>query len=607
MLSTNLGDPDTVLTARDHVVGLSEHRSRRRQRLQLARAIYSGDPVRLAVVTHLSELSEITGADRAAAVWVDEYGDPVAHTHVIVDLMSDRPRRSFPVEPLERAWEVGLPGVYETAGANRRAGDGASRFAVALGSDGARSWFLVCESVGPRARLSDEDRQRALFVSGECAGALLHQDLDPDEGRGPRLGASKPDGFVGFPVLKDCEGQEDRLDVSARVEQRFMVLRVARALVDEDAGAGDPHGWNERVRVLEDEVLQRVAEGGDSEDVWSTAFAGLRERDLARLARGLTVVGRRAEVEGHRHGAMELYRCAFDAAAAVMDAELAVDAARFQGRIQRRSARWDKAVGAYQVACEVARAAGLDAKNAQALGGLAAVRQEIGNLPLARSGYQEALELATRSGVRDVVAAIHHGLLALEHAAGNLVAALNHGWTAVGSYENTSDRVRSLAGLAGALVDFGDRSTAVDAWTIVSREAEDVYYRMYAFDALAYLAALRGDLAEFERNAAACDALGWEDGSRSAKAEILFYRGLSYQALGMLDAAERWLERAVRHADEFGLNRTLFRAEEALKQLVDAPKPREAVEVAGNTEPSAPREVREGLREMRRVAVGASV
>lgn len=604
MLSTNLGDSDSALTARDHVVGLSEHRSRRRQRLQLARAIYSGDPVRLAVVTHLSELSDITGADRAAAVWVDEYGDSVAHTHVILDLMSDRPRRSFPVEPLERAWEVGLPGVYETAGANRRAGDGASRFAVALGSDGARSWFLVCESVGPRARLSDEDRQRALFVSGECAGALLHQDLDPAEGRGTRLRASEPDGFVGFAVLKDCEGHEDRLDVSARVEQRFMVLRVARALVDEDAGAGDPTGWDERVGMLEDEVLRRVAEGGDSEDVWTVVLAALRGRDMARLAHGLTVVGRRAEVEGHVNGALELYRCAFDAAAAVMNAELAVDAARFQGRVQRRAARWDKAVGAYQVACEVARAAGLDARAAQALGGLAAVRQEIGNLPLARSGYQEALELATRSGVRDVVAAIHHGLLALEHAAGNLVAALNHGWTAVGSYENTSDRVRSLAGLAGALVDFGDRATAEDAWTVVSREAEDIYYRIYAFDALAYLAALRGDLADFERNAAACDALGWEDGSKSAKAEILYYRGLSYQALGMLDAAERWLQRAVRHADAFGLNRTLFRAEEALARLTDAPS---GAEVAEYTEPSAPREVREGLREMRRVAVGASV
>ena len=606
MLSTNLGDSDPAVAARNHVVGLSDHRNRRRQRLELARAIYSGDPVRLAVVTHLSELSDITGADRAAAVWVDEYGDSVAHTHVMLDLMSDRPRRSFPVEPLERAWEIGLPGVYESIGANRRAGDGASRFAVALGSDGARSWFLVCESVGPRARLSDDDRQRALFVSGECAGALLHQDLDTTEAGGLRVRDAQSRGFVGFPVLKDCEGSEDRVDVNARVEQRFLVLRAARALVDEDAGAGESGLWDERMVALEAEVFRRAEDGGDTEDVWSTVLAALRARDLVGLARGLTVVGQRAEVEGHLNGAMALYRCAFDAAAAVMHAEVAVDAARFQGRVERRSARWERAVGAYRLAGEVARAAGLDAKAAQALGGLASVRQEIGNLPLARSGYQDALELATRSGVRDVIASIHHGLLALEHAAGNLDVALNHGWTAVGSYEDPSGRVRGLAGLAGALVDYGDRATAEDAWTVVSREAEDVYYRIYAFDALAYLAALRGDLAAFEENAAACDALGWEDGPKSAKAEILYYRGLSYQALGMLDAAERWLGRAVRHAEAFGLNRTLFRAEEALKRLTDAPTPIE-VQLAGKTEPSAPQEVREGLREMRRVAVGASV
>ena len=604
MLPTNLGESGAASAVRTHVVGLSEHRVRRRQRLQLARAVYSGDPVRLAVVTHLSELSEITGADRAAAVWVDEYGHRLAHTHVMLDLMSDRPRRLFPMEPLERAWEIGLPGVYESRG--RRGGDGASRFAVALGSDGARSWFLICESVGSRARLSDEDRQRALFVSGECAGALLHQDLDISESGVTRIRQPESRGFVGFSVLQDCEGREDRPDVSARVEQRFLVLRVARALVDEDEGAAEPDQWRERVASVRGEVLRRADKGGDAEDVWSSLLGALGDRDLARVARDLVVVGQRAEVEGHLHGALELYRCAYDAAAAVMSADTAVDAARFQGRVQRRSARWDEAVRQYEVAYEVALAAGNEAKAAQALGGLASVRQEIGNLPLARESYRSALTLADRSGVRDVVASIHHGFLGLEHAAGELDAALRHGWTAIGTYEDGVARIRCLANLAGVLIDLGDRVAAEDAWTIVARESTEVYYRTYALDALGHLAALRGDLQDFERYTSACDALGWEEGSRSAKAEILYHRGLSYQALGMRDAAERWLGRAIRHAEEFGLNRTLFRAEEALARLEQESRADER-ETVESTKPSAPPEVREGLREMRRAAVGALV
>lgn len=608
MLPTNIAESGAARTGRTQVFGLSEHRSRRRQRFQLARAIHSDDPVRLAVIAHLSELSDLTGADRAAAVWIDEYGESAPHPHVLLDLVSDRPRRSFAAEPLERAWEIGLPGVYDSAGgAGRTWADGGSMFTVALGSDGARSWFLVCDSVGPRPRLGEEDRQRALFLSGECASALLHQDLDTSTEDGVvRLRAPETKGFVGFPVLQDCEGREDRPEVSAKVEQRFLVVRLARALVDGDVGYGAEGAWGARVDAVRDQLSGRSRKGGDPVEAWEPLLGALASRDLEATADGLVVVGERAEVEGHVHGAVELYRCAFDAAAAVMYADAAVDASRYRGRVLRRAARWEAAVRSYEVAYEVALAAGFAAKAAQSLGGLAAVRQELGNLPKARSGYQDALELAGRSGSRDVLASIHHGLLALEHAAGNLDVALRHGWIAVGSYEDVSGRVRCLASLAGALVDLGDHVAAEDAWSVVARDATDVYYRTYALDALAYLAALRGDLGDFERRAAACDALGWESGPRSAKAEILHYRGLSYQALGMRDAAERWLRRAIRHAEEFGLNRTLFRSEEALDRLLQEEVPRE-FEKASSTKPSAPREVREGLREMRRAVAGASV
>jgi len=606
MLPTNIGGPRLGPGPRIQVVGLSDHRSRRRQRLLLARAMQSGDPVRSELLEHLNELTDILGADRAAAVWLDEYAADSVHAHVTLDLLSDRPRRSFPVEPLDRAWELGLPGVFEgSADTPKRIGEGAGLFAVALGSDGVRAWFLACDSVGPRPRLGKKERQRVLFLAGACAGILLHQDLDQvgTEAQG-RLGGRS---FSGFPVLEDCEGREQDAAVTAKVEQRFVVVRLVRALLSQEPGYSICGDWAERVGITRAEVARRGEQGGDSREVWSPLLDELEAQRLPELAERLVLVGERAESDGHVHGALELYRCAFEAAALSMHAAAAIDALRFQGRVNRRFARWDDAVASYQRAYDIAEAAALWEKASRVLVGLASVRKELGSLPEARRVYRDALDLAYRAGEKDAIATAHHGLLSFEHAAGNTHEALRHGWTAVATYEDVTRRSRCLANLAGALADFGDRSAAEDAWTVVADTSEEAYYRIYAHDALAHLAALRGDLAAFEIQAAACDALGWESGPRSAKAEILYYRGLSYRALGFRDAADRWLTRATAFAEEFGFNRTLFRAEQALRELEELRG--EELELLGSdsTTPSAPDEIRVGLREMRRAVADACV
>jgi tetratricopeptide (TPR) repeat protein len=605
MLPTNIGESGLVRTSRTKVVGLSEHRSRRRQRLLLARAMQSGDPVRAVLVEHLSELTALTGADRAAAVWIDEYAENRVHSHVALDLLSDRPRRSFPLEPLERAWEIGLPGVFEgTTDAFRRLGDGSHLFAVSLGSDGARAWFLVCDSVNPRARLSAAERERVLFLAGECAAALLHQDLDQSAAERTQSGGQGMPGFVGFQVLQDLDG-DDRPDALAKVDQRFLLVRLVRSFMDDEPGPANGADWADRVARARSEISKKAADGGLPLEAFESLLDALATQRHSDVADRLIALGEQAEAEGHTHSALDMYRCAFDAAAAVAYPAAAVDAARFQGRVLRRSARWDEAIRAYGVGKDVAVAAELWEKAVQVSVGLASLRQENGNLPAARMGLEQALGLASRTDDRNAVANVHHGLLGLEHAAGNNEAALRHGWNAVANHTDSTQRLRCLAGLAGVLVDFGDFNAAEDAWSIVSRESSELYYRTYAHDALAYLAALRGDLGEFERQAALCDALGWDSGPRSAMAEILYYRGLSYRALGLRDAAERWLARAVRHAEEFNLNRTLFRAEEAIRTLAAERKEAELA-AERNATPSAPTEIREGLREMRRALAGAA-
>lgn len=577
------------------VLRLEEYRDRRLDRLKLAEALYGVDRSRHSIFRHLRAAADLSGADRIAAVWVDEYGPGLVHPHVVVDLLSDRPRRSFPVQPLNTAWEIGVPGVHDSGGGP--AATGPATFAIALGSDGTRSWFLVAESIAPRPALDAEIRDRLMFVAGECSAIALHRDLDVPLG-GAREGAESS--LVGWPVLRDIEGKEGDEAEGLRIAQRFIVARLVRLFVDDDLVVA-PERVEEQVRRARAELARDVGFDPRERILLHAVLDAYQEGDLSAMAGALVELGEMAEARDHAHGALELYACAAEVAVALGDPARAVTAARQRGRLLRRRAQWEAATAWYEAAFQIATAARLDDQAARSLAGLAVVKRDLGNLPAARERLEEARVLAERSGDRDTLASVFTELVGVEQLAGDQVEALRYGWRAVATYETRSAQVRGLALLAGALSKFGDRDAAEDAWTVVARASDEIYYRVYAHDALAHLGAMRGDAAAFDEQAALCDALGWETGPLQSKAEILFYRGLSCRALARYEAAERWLERAIAFAEEHGFNQTLFRAEEALANLTDY------IDDRASPAPTAPPDVREGVRAMRQelVAVGA--
>ena len=578
------------------VLRLDEYRDRRTHRLRLAGALHRVEPLRHAVLSHLAQIADLSGADRVATVWVDEYGSGLIHSHVVLDQLCDRPRRHFSPEPLHEAWELGVPGALD-----RPPASGASipaTFAVALGSDGTRAWFVVADSVFARPALDPQVRDRIMFLAGECASVVLHRDLDATARRGTAGHASS---FAGWPILEDLEGREEDEVASGRIARRFLVCRLVRMLVDDDLAVA-PDRIADQVRRARSELMG-VDPGGEERDEsvrWQSVLDALEGGTHESLAAELVELGDIVEAQGHTHGALEVYRCAYTIAATIGASRAAVDAARYAGRVERRRAAWDEARRWFDAAYQVAEAAGMQDLAAHALVGLAGIKKETGNLPAARETFREALSWADNSGNRDAVALVHHGLLGLEQVAGNLLEGLQHGWLAVATYQEERGRMRCLASLAGALADFGDREAAEDAWTVVARSSNETYYRIYAHDALAYLAALRGDPVAFERNCSECDALDWESGPHAARAEILYYRGLSYRALGENAQADEWLRRAVAFAEEHKFGRVLFLAEEALR----AEASRKAKVVHS---PAAPRELREGLRAMRQEVATAGV
>ncbi len=588
-----------------NVLRLDEYRDRRDQRLKLAAALHYADRGRYTLVEHLAELATLLSAGRAATVWVDEYGPGLVHPHVVLDLASDRPRRTFSVEPLRLAWESGVPGVYHNDD-DRSRGFGAESggtMVVALGSDGTRAWFLLADSVGARKPLSEEVQGRVMFLAGECSGVVLHRDLESREGT---TDASKP-GFAGWPILKDIEGREDDEGESRRISLRFIVARLPRLLVDDDL-MSSPERLQEKAQRAREEI-ERTLQGGTLDfggeaRLWEGVLDAFESGSLEDLGSALLELGESVEVRGHYHGASELYRTAYEISAAVGHSDVAVEAARFSGRVLRRLARWADAQRWYGIARRIAEVAGMDAKTTLVLIGVANIQRERGNLPAVRATLAEALPYAQRSGDARALGQVYHSRMALEHMAGALDTALASGWDAVRTYQESEDRVQALADLAGVLTDLEELDAAEDAWNVVLRLDRDNYYRLYAVDALGHIGALRGDSMQFERRAAEADAMGWEAGPLSAKAEILHYRGLSYSALGREEEAREWLHRAIVFAREHAFNRTLFGAEEALRALDEAAQARAAATVKPPP-PETREDVREGLRAWRLELVGA--
>jgi tetratricopeptide (TPR) repeat protein len=567
------------------VLRLDEYRDRRVHRLTLARALSRTEPTRSAVFGHLSEVADLTGADRVAAIWIDEFGSGVVHPHTVLDLLSDRPRRGFPTEPLIRAWEAGIPGSYDEASV-REAGS-PSTLALALGSDGTRAWFLWAESVTGRPELDASIRDRLMFLAGEVSAVVLHRDLgrtDDAEGRAS---------FAGWRLLKDLEGHESDRTRSRLVARRFIVVRLASMLVEEGLCLSDERRA-EQVKRAKDEL---ALEGGDKSPeapMLDAVLDAYEEGDLGNLGGTLLALGEAAERLDHHHGAREAYECCYEIGAATGDGKLAIDAARKVGRVLRRRAQWRGADHWYEVALDVSRSTGNGEMAARALAGLGLIKREIGNFPAARERFEEALLEASGAGAIDAVASVHHDLMGLEQLAGDLETALDHGWTAVNRYRSEVGRTRCLAGLAGVLRDLGDLEAAEDAYLVVAHTSDEHYYRIYAYDALAYIAARRNEPGAFRHWATQCDALDWESGPAAAKVEILLYRGLSYGLLHRLDEARSWLRRAVSFAEEHEFNRVLFQAESALKRYS-----RRRTKAQETDSTPAPTAVKDGLRAMR--------
>ncbi len=590
------------------IVHLDTYRKRRDARLRCALALHTHEPDRLSVLDQLWRAVSLVGGDRAGVIWIDEYGPGLAHPHTVLDLGADRPRRLFSPVPLRSAWETRVPGLLDlpqAEGTWAKVGGGiASACVVAIGSDGPRSWFLVVDSLTPRQPLPESVTGDLMFLAGEMASIVLHRDLlgGLDLSGPAGTSATKPalvdQAFAGWPILKDLEEGDQSEETSLRIRNRFLVTRVVRSMV-EDELVVDQDSLSYQIENVLRELGAEPMEGSEPES-WDRVLRAAASSDPLALVSGVLEWGRVVDGLGHVNGALEILGLAFDLAKAVGSPEAATDAARFQGKVLRSLAEWDRALAWYEVARKVAEEAAGPRKLAVVLDGMANTYRDLGNLPRARELLGEVLVMGREGGDRYATAIAHHDLMTVDRVGGDLVSATQHGWRAFQSYDSEEGRHKALFDLAGVLQEIGELSSASDAYSIVVQQVATFEYKLLALDALAYIAARQGDEAAHESFRVRMELEGWESLSAVYRAQVLFYRGLSNRALGRWEESVRWLSEALALAEQHKLNKLIFDAEGELAKVEpsrDAP----AAGLDFTSEPFGQEigEVRQGLQELR--------
>lgn len=552
------------------IVHLESYRERRRARFQCTMALHSHDPGRRWILQHLREGILAATADRGAVVWLDEYGPDLVHPHTVLDLGADRPRSRFSTPVARTAWDQGVPGILDLPASNGRSGPlgdaVASTCVVSLGCDGPRSWFVVLDSVTPRGPLASDVVDRIMFLAGEVASVVFHQDLQTQgtlgmDRQGTR-GAEK-ETFGGWLVLKDLDERGRTPELEERIRVRFLIARVVRAVV-EDHLVPDPESVRHQVEGIRRE-LGGYPERDREANAWIRALNALEVWSPGELLSALLEWGRAVDAQGHLHSAQELFSLAFEMARAAGEPDSATDAARLRGKVHRTGAEWDLALAWYGVARTVSEATGRREKLAVVLDGLANVYRDRGNLPRARETLAQVLEIGRETGDRYALAIGHHDLMTVRKLGGDLVGAIESGWLAVQSYDSADGKLRALFDLASVLRESGELSAAQDAYSVVADEIQGLEAQVLALDALAYVAALMGDRVRYRAARARLETLGWETVSPVYRGQVLYYQGLSHRALGEESEAVRQLRQALAFAEEHGLNKLVFDVEAALK------------------------------------------
>ena len=241
-----------------------------------------------------------------------------------------------------------------------------------------------------------------------------------------------------------------------------------------------------------------------------------------------------------------------------------------QARVARQLGELDVAFDLYDAAAELAESSGDRELAGRALLGKGNVACMRGNYPEAGDAYVAALAVA--GDVPAIAAGAHHGLMIRASVAGDVSAALSHGWEAFESAAgDAARRADLLINLAELCQRVGEHAAALHGYRAALVLTSLTRLRLAALGGAAVAAAHLGDedlLAELTRSAEA-EMAG--SGQPYENARTWLELAEAHMLLGENTQAARYLAHATELARSSGFHEIQYRAD-ALEQA-GAPRP----------------------------------
>lgn len=344
----------------------------------------------------------------------------------------------------------------------------------------------------------------------------------------------------------------------------LVVLRLVDAWIEEGprAVAGDDWG----LRAVRS-AIESLESHEKIKAVLSSIVRLIEESitvDMGLLAPRLMAYGQLLEYDARWALATDVYTAIVAHTHPVQEADLATQAHLRRGFCLRQTGDLQESLAAYETAGSIASAANdmvgvLRARIGEAKGAIAR-----GNMPRATEILDETIARASTHRLVAVQSMALHDRSDVAFHTGDYELAIKLAYQALAMTESSRERDRILGDIASSFYKLGVHTAARDAYMILAATAQEQYQRWMATLNLMELAAADGEELLFEQYRRSIEV-----SALPPQLEVMYWHqaGVAYGSLGHFHEGRAFLERALRIAEDYELNKMAFDAEDALRQL----------------------------------------
>lgn len=343
----------------------------------------------------------------------------------------------------------------------------------------------------------------------------------------------------------------------------LLVLRLVDAWADDGPAAIASDAWAvSNVRA----AIEAVDPGTPIRSLLDRIVDAIEQSpaNLRRALPPLMAYGQALEYDAQWQLAADVYHTVLGHLDPLSDSDSAIAAHLGVSRAYRLLAQLHEAGAALDAAMDIATTSGDMVGFLRARIGLARLDLTRGNLPRAQEILDDTIRRAEGPALMDVKSRALHDRSNVAHQRGQYELAIQLAYHALRQSQSPREHDRILGDIALSFLELGVYSAAQDAYLVLSATAQEQYVRWAATLNLLEISALTGaeTLFELYRRQLATETL-----PPLMQAAYHVNVGQAYRRFNDRAKAKRHLDRGRSIAGEFGFNRYVIEAEQALDEM----------------------------------------